>query len=100
MSLKKNKETEIEKIVNQDTEAADSSEKKAEKFKKEKESGKVGASRAERLRQLKYGSLSVVFTVIVIAAIVLCNVLITFAAEHARLTGTVVDVDEYINNLK
>ena len=81
MSLKKNKETEIEKIVNQDTEAADSSEKKAEKFKKEKESGKVGASRAERLRQLKYGSLSVVFTVIVIAAIVLCNVLITFAAE-------------------
>ena len=30
MSLKKNKETEIEKIVNQDTEAADSSEKKAE----------------------------------------------------------------------
>ncbi len=28
------------------------------------------------------------------------NHLITFAAEHARLTGTVVDVDEYINNLK
>ena len=28
------------------------------------------------------------------------NHLITFAAEHARNTGTVVDVDEYINNLK
>ncbi len=28
------------------------------------------------------------------------NHLITFAAEHARLTGTVVDIDEYINNLK
>ena len=28
------------------------------------------------------------------------NHLITFAAEHSRLTGTVVDVDEYINNLK
>ena len=77
MSTKKDKE--IEKIVN--TEAADSSESKVQKFKKERESGKVGASRAERLRQLKYGSLSVVFTVIVIAAIVLCNVLITFAAE-------------------
>lgn len=79
MSLKKNKETEIEKIVN--AEAADSSEKKAEKFKKERKDGKIGASRTERLRQLKYGSLSVVFTVIVVAAIVLCNVLITFAAE-------------------
>lgn len=28
------------------------------------------------------------------------NHLVTFAAEHARLTGTVVDVEEYINNLK
>ena len=28
------------------------------------------------------------------------NHLITFAAEHARNTGTVVDVEEYINNLK
>lgn len=28
------------------------------------------------------------------------NHLITFAAEHARNTGTVVDVDEYINSLK
>ncbi len=28
------------------------------------------------------------------------NHLITFAAEHARLTGTVVDVDEFINNLQ
>ncbi len=28
------------------------------------------------------------------------NHLITFAAEHARKTGTVVDVDEYINNLQ
>lgn len=28
------------------------------------------------------------------------NHLITFAAEHARLTGTVVDVEEYINGLK
>lgn len=28
------------------------------------------------------------------------NHLITFAAEHARLTGTVVDVEDYINNLK
>lgn len=28
------------------------------------------------------------------------NHLITFAAEHARVTGTVVDVEEYINNLK
>ena len=81
MKLKKNKETEMENILNQDNETADSSEKKAEKFKKEKKSGKIGASRTERLRQLKYGSLSVVLTVIVIAVIVLCNVLITFAAE-------------------
>ena len=28
------------------------------------------------------------------------NHLITFAADHARKTGTVVDVEEYINNLK
>lgn len=28
------------------------------------------------------------------------NHLITFAAEHARNTGTIVDVDEFINNLK
>ena len=28
------------------------------------------------------------------------NHLVTFAAEHARNTGTVVDVEEYINNLK
>ena len=28
------------------------------------------------------------------------NHLITFAAEHARLTGTVVDVENYINNLQ
>lgn len=28
------------------------------------------------------------------------NHLITFAAEHARLTGAVVDVDDYINNLQ
>ena len=28
------------------------------------------------------------------------NHLITFAAEHARKTGTIVDVDEFINNLK
>ena len=81
MKLKKDKNAEIEAIINQDNEAADSSEKKAEKFKKEAKSGKVGATRGERLRHLKYGSLSVVFTVVVIAVIVLCNVLVSFAAE-------------------
>ncbi len=81
MKLKKNKNAEIEAILVEENNTADSSEKKAEKFKKQINGGKVGASRTERLRQLKYGSLSVVLTVIVIAVIVLCNVLVTFAAE-------------------
>ncbi len=93
MKFKKCKNAEIEAILNQDNQAADSSEKKTEKFKKERKSGKVGASRGERLRQLKYGSLSVVLTVVVIVAIVLCNVLITFAAE--KLPALSIDTSAY-----
>ncbi len=95
MKLKKDKNAEVEAVKNSENNPADSSEKKTEKFKKVLSGTKVGASRTERLRQLKYGSLSVVLTVIVIAAIVLCNVLVTFAAQKLPALSIDTSANQY-----
>ncbi len=77
MSLfKKDKNTE-----NKDIENISSSKKAEEKFKKEKTEKKTGISSKEIKKRLKYGSLSVVFTVIVIVAVILCNILIELVAD-------------------
>jgi len=70
----------LETEVEETKKAAVPAEEKKQRFKKERKTNKVGATRSERLRQLKYGSLSVVFTAIFIVAVILCNVLIEVVA--------------------
>lgn len=54
---------------------------KPEKFKKIKTAEKKGASKKEVVRRLKYGSLSIVLTCIVIAVIVAVNVVVSVIAD-------------------
>lgn len=75
-----NKETAAEEIEpNAEEDAA--VKQKEERFKKERKEQKVGLSRGELKKRLKYGSLSVVFTALVIAAIVVCNILVDLVAS-------------------
>ncbi len=69
-----------------------SSEKKVEKYKKDKVEKKVGLTGAELKKRLKYGSLSAVFTVLVVAAVIICNTVIELVA--ARIPAASIDTTD------
>ena len=72
------------KKKNNDEAAAAASEKKHKKIRLGK---KTVVSGEELKKRLKYGSLSMVFTVLVVAAIVVCNVLVEAVAEKIPQTS-------------
>ncbi|MEE1280316.1 MAG: Gldg family protein [Oscillospiraceae bacterium] len=93
MSLFKKKTEILDEANNTEaTENVSSSNKKEEKFKKERVSKKTGLTGAELKKRLKYGSLSVVFTAIVIAAVIICNIVIELVA--ARIPTASIDTTD------
>lgn len=93
--FKKDNKNISEEIVseNQNIAAPAVQEKKSESYKKVKSSGKVGLTKTELMRRLKYGSLSTVLTIVFIIAVILANILVQTLAY--KIPGFTIDTSAY-----
>ncbi len=94
----KNKKSKQDEVIEEITGAAEAEAPKKEKkeiFKKIRSDKKTGLSKDELVKRFKYGSLSVILTVIVIAVIVIVNVLVGVVADKFPEMSIDTTVEQY-----